>query len=140
MLKPASRGRRRLDGFNRLLEDVYGRLVRLSELLAKQGVSREQIARWRRDGLWLVHLLKRLEGKLMMVVSSALPERDPRVLSLWYGLDGRGARVTGAIGIELGISTVEVQLAHDLMLRYLRRDEGRAALEAAVLRAAQETD
>jgi hypothetical protein len=36
--------------------------------------------------------------------------------------------------------TVEVRLAHDLMLRYLRRDEGRAMLEAAALAAAQETD
>ena len=45
-----------------------------------------------------------------------------------------------AIAVELGITTVEAQLAHDLLMGYLRRDKGRAALEKAALGAAQETD
>jgi hypothetical protein len=114
--------------------------MRLSEVLTRQGISDEQVARWRQDRLWLVRLLKRLEGKLLVLFSKALSGHDPRVPSLWYGLDGWGVRATGAIAVELGITTAEAQLAHDLLMRYLRRDEGRAALEGAVLLAAQETD
>lgn len=140
LLERKSRGRRRLEAFNVLLEEAYGRRVRLSDLLIGQGIPREQVTRWRQDGLWLVRFLKRLEGKLLVLFSKALPGHDPRVLSLWYGLDGQRTRVTGAIAGELGITTVEAHLAHDLLPRTLRRNKGRRALEEAALAAARETE
>lgn len=140
LLKPKSRGRRRLEGFNRLLLDVYGGPTRLSDLLVRQGLTRKQVTQWRQDGLWLVRFLKRLEGKLLVLLAQVLSHHDPRVLSLWYGLDGQDARALGAVALELGMTKVEAQLAHDLQMRYLRRDEGRAALEGALLGAAQETE
>jgi hypothetical protein len=129
-----------LDGFNQLLRDVYDSPVRLSELLSRQGVSSLQTDRWRRDRAWLASFLERLEAELLPALARAVPGHNPRVVSRWYGLDGKRAWARDRIAIELRMLTVEVRLAHDLMLRYLRRDEGRAALEAAVLRAAQETD
>ena len=48
--------------------------------------------------------------------------------------------MTGAIAGELGITTVEAHLAHDLLLRTLHRDKGRIALEEAALAAARETE
>ena len=121
LFRPRSQGRRRLKGFNRLLQEVYGRPVRLSHLLTKQGVSRNQVAHWRQDGLWLLRFLKRLEGSLLTMLAEALPGHDPRVLTRWYGLDGRGTRPVRAIAAELESTTIETQFAHDLLLRYLRR-------------------
>jgi hypothetical protein len=103
-------------------------------------MGEEQVARWREDDLWLVRFLKRLEGKLLLMLAGAVAMHDPRVLSRWYRLDGRGASTVVDIANELGMTQVEVQLAHDLMLRYLRRDEGRAALQEVVLLAAKETE
>jgi hypothetical protein len=134
-----SRGRRRLDGFNRLLRDVYGRSVWLSHLLAKHGVSRAQVNRWRRDGLWLVRFLKRLRSSLLIELAEVIPGQGPQILSLWYGLDGQGARSVEVIADELGMETREVLGARLDALRYLWNKDGRAALERTVLAAAEET-
>jgi hypothetical protein len=138
-LERGSRGWQRLEGFNRLLRDVYGRSVRLSHLLTKHGIPQAQTRRWRQDGLWLVRFLKRLERKLLMVLAEAMPAQDPRVLNLWYGLDGKGNRPIEEIAAELGIITVEVLVAQRVLLRYLQEQAGRAELERAVLITARET-
>ncbi len=61
----------------------------------------------------------KLQGKLLLVLAEAAAMHDPRVLSRWYGLDGRGSSAVGEIAGELGMTTVEVQLTHDLMLRWI---------------------
>jgi hypothetical protein len=129
----------RLDGFNRLLRAAYGYPMWLSDLLVRQGVPSKQTDRWRRDEAWLASFLKRLEAELLAALARAVPGRNPRVVSRWYGLDGKRPWASGRIANEFRMPAVEVRLAHDLMLRYLRRDKGRAALEDAVLGAAQET-
>jgi hypothetical protein len=137
---PKPEWRCRLGSFRRLLRAIYGPSMRLSELLIGQGVFSKQTDRWRRDTAWLASFVKRLETELLVALAYAVPDYSPRVVSRRYGLDGRWPWVSGRIAIEFGMLTVEVRLAHDLMLRYLRRDEGRAMLEAVVLLAAQETD
>lgn len=130
----------RLDGFNRLLRTVYGFPVWLSDLLIRHGVSSKQTDRWRRDKAWLASFLKRLETELLAALAQAVPSHNHRVVSRWYGLDGKRPWASGRIAIEFGVLTVEVRLAHDLVLTYLRRDKGWAALEGATLVAARETD
>jgi hypothetical protein len=112
----------------------------LSRLLIDQGISPVRVERWRQDGLWLSRFLKRLEGKLLVLAAQAPPGHHPRVLTLRYGLDGTATLSAAGVANELGITTVEAQLAHDLLLRYLHRAEGRAALERAVLTAAKESE
>ena len=134
-----SRGRRRLDGFNRLLRDVYGRSVWLSHLLTKHGVSQAQVNRWRQDGLWMVRFLKRLKSSLLVELAESVPGQGPQVLSLWYGLDGQGARSVEVIADELGMETREVLVARLNVMKHLWNEDGRAALEGMVLTAAEET-
>jgi hypothetical protein len=130
--------RGRFEGFNRLLLDIYGAPLRLSYLLRVHGVSRARISRWRGDESWLTGFSQRLERRLSATLIEKLPRQDPSVLTRWYGLDGQGKRSIGEIANELGLTPVKVQLAHDLLLRYLRRAEGRAVLERAVVSAAEE--
>lgn len=66
-----TRGRRRLDGFNRLLQELYSRPVRFNHLLAKQGIPRARIERWRQDGIGLVRFLKRLNQELLAMLAEA---------------------------------------------------------------------
>jgi hypothetical protein len=135
-----TRGRRRLNGFNRLLRDVYRRSVWLGHLLTQQGVSRDQVSRWREDGIWLVRFLRRLEQKLQSLLAEAVPHCDCRVLSLWYGLDGQGARSPTEISAELGMATKDVLAVRLEQLRHLWRENGQAAFENTVLSAAEETE
>jgi len=138
-LERGSRGWRRLGGFNRLLIDVYGRPTRLSRLLTKQGASPAQIERWREDGPWLVRFMRRLERKLLNALAEAMPGQDPRVLSLRYGLDGKGNRSIETIAAKLGMMTVAALVVHKRQLTYLQSKPGRTELERAVLLAARET-
>jgi hypothetical protein len=121
-----------------LLEDVYDAPMRLSRLLNRQGVSWKQLDRWRADTFWLKRFLENLEDKLLRLLTEALPTHDARVIVRWYGLDGFGARPCATIAEAVGATIEETQLAHDLFLRYLRRECGRAALEEAVGTAARE--
>ena len=114
--------------------------MRLSHLLISQGVCQDQVAAWRQDGLWLARFLKRLEGKLLAILVERLPSHDPRALTRRYSLDGKGTRSADGVATELGITTTEAHLAHDLFLRYLRREAGQMAFEEAVLAAAEETE
>jgi len=139
-LEPGSRGWRRLGGLNRLLIDVYGRPIRLSRLLTEQGASPAQIERWREDGPWLVRFMRRLERKLLDALAEAIPGQDPRVLSLRYGLDGKGNRSIETIAAKLGMMAVTALAVHIRLLTYLQSKTGRADLERAVLLAAQETE
>ena len=139
-LKPGSRGWWRLGGFNRLLIDIYGRPIRLSRLLTKQGASPAQIERWREDGPWLVRFMRRLERKLLDALAEAMPGQDPRVLSLRYGLDGKGNRSLETIAAKLGVMTITALAVHIRLLTYLQSKTGRAEFERAVLLAAQETE
>jgi hypothetical protein len=134
-----TRGRRRLDGFNRLLQEIYGRPVQFSHLLTKQGIPQEQIDRWRRDGIWLVRFLRLLQQKLSAILAEAEPDHDPQVLILWYGLDGNEARSMDTIATELNMTTADVWTTRWTQLRYLRGEEGQAAFERAVRMAAEET-
>lgn len=135
-----SRARRRLDAFNRLLRDVYGRSVWFSHLLIKHGVSQAEIEDWRQDGRWLVLFLRRLEKRLSTLLTQAVPGKDPQVLIWWYGLDGCGAQKVDVIADKLDIACYQVRAAKLISLKYLRGKEGQACLERAVVKAAAEAE
>jgi hypothetical protein len=88
----------------------------------------------------LVRFLRRLEQKLQSLLAEAVPHCDCRVLSLWYGLDGRGARSPAKISAELGVATEDVLASRLEQLGHLWREDGRAAFENTVLAAAEETE
>ena len=73
------------------------------------------------------------------MLAQAVPDGDPRLLSLWYGLDGHGARSAKTIAAELGMMTATVLIAHRAQLEYFQGGDGRMTLENAVLMAARET-
>jgi len=138
-LRQSSLGlRSRLEGFNRLLETVYGKKIRLGHLLVKQGIAQEQVRLWRGDKVWLLGFLERLERELLSDLAKAVPGQDTRVLSHWYGLSKPQARSVQAIAAELGITPLEVNTAHNTLLNYLRGRAGRMALEEVALVTAQE--
>ena len=76
----------------------------------------------------------------MNALAEAMPGQDPRVLSLRYGLDGKGNRSIETIAAKLGMMAVTALAVHKRLLRHLQSKTGRAAFEQAVLLAAQETE
>jgi hypothetical protein len=50
---------------------MYSRPVRFNHLLAKQGIPRAIIERWRQDGIGLVRFLKRLNQELLAMLAEA---------------------------------------------------------------------
>ena len=132
-----TQGRRRLDNFNQLLQEIYSRPVRFGHLLAKQGIPPEQINRWRQDGIWLLRFLKRLHQELLTLLAKAHPDQDPQVLTLWYSLDGKESQPIETIATELKMTTADVRTARRTQLRYLRGEQGQATFERSVLTAAK---
>jgi hypothetical protein len=111
--------------------------MRLSRILRRQGIPLDQVAHWRQDGQWLVRFLRRLRLKLIMRLTEAVPGQDPFVLSLWYGLDGESLPTAEAIGVRLGMTAEQVRAVRRALLAYLRGENGRTALEKAILDAAK---
>lgn len=87
----------------------------------------------------MVRFLKRLRSSLLIELAEVIPGQGPQILSLWYGLDGQGARPVEVIADELGMETREVLVARLDVLRHLWNKDGRAALEGMVLSAAENT-
>jgi hypothetical protein len=87
----------------------------------------------------MVRFLKRLKSSLLVELAESVPGQGPQVLSLWYGLDGQGARSVEVIADELGMETREVLVARLNVMKHLWNEDGRAALEGMVLTAAEET-
>ena len=135
-----TRGRRRLDGFNRFLRDVYGDPMHFNHLLTKQGISHDQVNRWRQDGIWLLRFLRRLKQELQKALAKVKPRHNPQVLTLWYGLDGKGARSLDTIADEMRMTTQKVLGTRQELLMYLWREDGQMALEEMILATAQETE
>lgn len=61
-----------------------------------------------------------------------LPEREARVLRLYYGLDGRSPRDLGAVGRELGVSRERARQLKSRALDLLRRGPRREELRTLV--------
>lgn len=59
---------------------------------------------------------------------SFLPEREARVLRLYYGLDGEHARSLGEVGLELGVSRERARQLRARALELLRRGPRRHEL------------
>ncbi len=126
----------RLEGFNALLEDVYGRPVRISHILLRRGASAEQVTLWRQDALWLITFLDKLEAHLAVLLEQGLPGYDARLLRDWYGF-GRTMPIQAANTLRANPSAcVDCRR----MLAFLRGPAGKAALEGAVVASAREAD
>jgi hypothetical protein len=77
----------RLDGINRLLEDVFKEPRLLSDILHDAGMGEDEIARLRHDHLdaYLGGLLRRWRSWMAQI----LPSRRDDIIVRRYGLNGR---------------------------------------------------
>ena len=136
----ASQVHRRLHGYDQLLCNIYRRPVHLGRILARQGFSLEQVARWRHDPSWLDRFIQRLHPKLMALLRSSVPSHDPSVLELWYTLNGEPRRTVEAIADKLQITAQEVRATHQAFLAYLRGATGHLDFGTEILDAANEVE
>ena len=62
----------------------------------------------------------------------SLEARDAKVLTLWYGLDGREPMTFAQIGEVMGVSGIRIRQLRDRALRRLRESVHGCALESFV--------
>jgi len=125
--------RRRLKGINDLIKDIYGSRVRISELLAKQGIPPAQIERWKNDQTWLTRFLRRLQRELIQAWMDLMPGEDLRVLSRWYGVGKARNRSLQAIADEFGMTQSEAKRQLGRLQRIIREPRGQRVLEKAIM-------
>ena len=153
--------RTRLDGINRLLEDIYGHPRRLSDVLRDAGMGEDEIARLRSDHLDAY--LGRLLGRWRTWMAEVLPSRRDDIPSTGsghrivrhYGLkgpprptladpSGRAPRLSSAksswrsLSNEYGISRERVRQLEKDALKRLRHPARRRRLERIALETAKE--
>ena len=131
-----NRGRARLDGFNRLLRDVYGTETSISALLSRAGVPQKQLAGWRKDKGWLMMFLDHLEEELVSALDKRPLAGSPHVLVFRY-VEGQSAT---EIAARLTQDVSEVEAALERVLAYLRSERGKVVFEKAVLMCARSVD
>jgi hypothetical protein len=130
---------RRLEGFNRLLKDVYGEDLRLSAILAREGVPQTQLNRWRRDEAWLCRFVERLEKRLSTKLTKIIPRVHAQLVSYWYGLGPDIALPPETIAFKFGVSPSEVRAAHTALIKYLQGRAGRGLIEQIIFISAVES-
>jgi len=126
--------RTRLDCINRLLEDVFKKPRRLSEILRDVGMGEDEIIRLRHDHLdaYLAGLLRRWQSWMAEI----LPSRRDDIIIRRYNLNGPPRPSLADLGNEYGISRECVrQLEKDALKRLRhparRRRLGHIAVEVA---------
>jgi hypothetical protein len=125
-------GRPLLEGINRLLKSIYGRDVRLSQMLRESGVDSRRIDKWGGDRIWLMEFCANLERGLLGKLREVFPNCECRVLSRIH-IDGWTVEKTAA---EYALPVAEVSRVNADLLTYLRTKPGRTVLESIVLQAA----
>lgn len=125
-----------LDGFNRLLKNIYGRKMRISTILTKHNFHKDQVARWRKDRVWIIRYLERLERNLLDFLRAEQPQSDARILSRMYMDDWSIEQIA-----EMHqISPSEVKQTLTRLHMYLSCSKGRKALEAIMLQTVDDID
>ncbi|MDX9954576.1 MAG: hypothetical protein RBT75_10795 [Anaerolineae bacterium] len=118
-----------LDGFNRLLTDIYGRKMRISTILTKHDFHKDQVARWRNNRVWIIRYLERLERNLLDFLRAEQPQCDARILSHMY-MDNWSIEQIAEMH-QMSQNEVKQMLARLQM--YLRCSKGRKDLEAIMV-------
>jgi DNA-directed RNA polymerase sigma subunit (sigma70/sigma32) len=128
--------RKRLDGINRLLEDVFKEPRLLSDMLRDAGLSEEEIARLRRDHLdaYVAGLLRRWRSWMAEI----LPSRRDDIVVRRYGLNGPPRPTLADLSDEYGISRERVRQLEKDALKRLRHPARRRRLERIALETAKE--
>lgn len=133
-LKPDSW--RRLEGFNRLLKDIYGREVRASTILTKHGVPLWQTRRWKLDEVWLLRFVDCLERNFVLELTRIFSKETAIVVTHLYGFATEKEVRPRSIAYRLGTSLSRVVSAREKVVGYLRTVPGRKLLERIVLASA----
>lgn len=135
MLTLDSETRRRLTGVNRLLEDIYGRPLLLSNMLRSSGLSETEIARLRHHHLnrCLAELTQRWDAWM----GSILPSRRHYIVVRRYSFNGAPRPTLADLGKELGISRERVRQLQKSAVNRLRSARRRQSLENIALEVAR---
>jgi hypothetical protein len=136
MKRPKPEWWRRLEGFNRLLRDAYGRDLRISAILVKHDVSQAQVDCWKSDEPWLLHLVVHLQRCLVTEMARIFSKEHAYVISYWYGLGANKALPPATIAFRLGASPARVHAMQRAFLAYLQTQHGQRLLERVILKAA----
>jgi len=118
-----------------MLEDIYGKPVRFSDLLIKHGISQHQVRNWRQNKVWLFAFLTRVEWRLTTTLAKVFPQLDIRLLEIWYRLGNVKTGTAAVVATKLGKRTNEVQVTYATLLGYLRSEAGHQVLEEAIVAA-----
>ncbi len=127
----------RLDCVNLFLEDVYGESVRLSHVLIQKGFMPEQVKAWRHDQAWLTRFLEGFHHNLVAQLRTRFPDRNPYVLTFWYGLTQPEVQTVEAIATRLGMAGSTVHETCSIQIEWLRTQDGRRNVELAAVSAAK---
>jgi hypothetical protein len=117
-----------LDGFNRLLQDMYGCEMRFSKILTGSGIPQSQITIWRKDETWVLGFMDRLENALKSMLHDIDIKDDPCILMEHY-LDNCPEP---EIAVNHKLIRLEVRQVLDRYLAYLRSAEGHIAFRKIV--------
>ncbi|MDY0020054.1 MAG: hypothetical protein RBT47_08640 [Anaerolineae bacterium] len=116
----------RLNKFNDLLNDIYGRKIWLGQVLVKTGVSSKQIRTWKEDPYWLLGFLNNLERRLITDLQKVFANDEIEAFRRWYGFDQEE---------YLKVPPAAQRTNEDT--KYLKTLEGQKMFETAVSFAAQ---
>lgn len=121
-----------LDAFNRLLNDIYGRDTRFSHILKNEGITDEQIYRWKHDVAWLVRFFNSLEKKVSIILGGKFTTKEYKIIKSLYGFESSLPQSIIQIISEQQISENEVLSTKKRVLSYLRSLKGKTEFEAAI--------
>ena len=127
---------RRLEGFSRLLKDVYGRDLRLSAILAKQGAPQAETRCSKCDESWLLRFVECLERSLVVELARILSKEHACVMTYWYGLAAEKALQPATLAFKLGVPLSRIHAVRRAFVTYLQGQPGQRSLERIVLAAA----
>jgi|TARA_B100001964_G_scaffold198909_1_gene224903 CspA family cold shock protein len=116
----------RFESWNRFVALIYGRDVRLSDLLLEMGVSKEEIQARKVDSQWMIDYLARLRSQLSELIKEEFPDVESDTLFRRHGLDGS---IDSTRGLE--ISKEEIAVA-DYCLGFLRSKTGHMGFEKSI--------
>lgn len=125
----------RVEGFNRLLRDLYQQERRLSYLLKAHGVSQMQIELFVKDPDQLSSNLEKVVELLASLLTERFPRKDYRVMFMFYGITGNPPLSFGDIANQLGIPASDAEEAHLAFGKFLRSDNGKASFEGMIYEA-----
>lgn len=127
--------RKSLDGINRLLNDIYGSELLLSDILSNAGFKKEYIAEIKTKylSIFLNELILNLDSWLQ----STLTERRYFILVNRYEIKGEERLTLKEVGKKLNVSRERIRQIQKGIIKRLKPQKRKAELESLVVNVAK---